>query len=103
MKTSSALVAGVLAVCGSTAQAENIPVGAAPKGNATAVATRIIKYNFPNCQSVSGASRRSDGAIRATCDNIAYLVFTVFKADEGKLLEVAMNCEAAKKLTGTGC
>jgi hypothetical protein len=28
-------------------------VGAAPKGDATAVATRIIKYNFPACRRVS--------------------------------------------------
>ncbi len=28
-------------------------VGAVPKGDATAVATRIIKYNFPACRRVS--------------------------------------------------
>ena len=78
-------------------------VGAAPAGDATSVASRIIKYNFPSCRTVSGATRRTDGAIRATCDGTAYLVFTVFNANEGKVLELAMNCAAAKQLIGVGC
>lgn len=78
-------------------------VGAAPKGDATAVATRIIKYNFPSCKLVADATRRSDGSIRASCDGTSYLVFTVLNPNEGKVIEVAMNCAAAQKLAGTGC
>ena len=77
-------------------------VGAAPKGDVTAVASRIIKYNFPICRKVSGAVRQADGSIRASCDGTQYLVFTMFNAKEGKLSELAMNCTAAKKL-GVNC
>jgi len=73
-------------------------VGAAPSGDATTVATRIIKYNFPACKKVSGAVRGPDGSIRASCDGTNYLVFTVFNPKEGKTIEVAMNCTAAKSL-----
>jgi hypothetical protein len=72
-------------------------VGAAPSGDAKTVASRIIKYNFPSCKRVSVATRASDGSIRATCDRTDYLVFTVFNAKEGKVIELAMNCTAAKK------
>lgn len=95
-------IAATSALLGMSARA-GIPIGAAPKGDATAIATRIIKYNFPACKVVSGASRLSDGSIRATCDGIAYRVFTVFNAEEGQLIEVAMNCAAARKLIGQGC
>ncbi len=78
-------------------------VGAAPKGNATVVASKIIKYNFPKCQRVSEATRRPDGSIRAVCDGIDYLVFTVFNAKEGKVIKVAMNCTAAKSLLNIAC
>jgi hypothetical protein len=74
------------------------PVGAAPDGDATQVATRIIQYNFPDCKQVTTAVRVQDGSIHATCDDIDYLVFTIFNAKEGKTIEVAMNCSAAKQL-----
>lgn len=79
------------------------PIGAAPKGDATTVASRIIKYNFQTCKRVSNATRAHDGSIRATCDGIAYLVFTVFNAKEGKIIEVALNCAAAKKHLNINC
>jgi hypothetical protein len=85
-------------LCSVAAVAASIAVGAAPKGDATVVASRIIKYNFPSCKRVTGAMRQGDGSIRATCDGTQYLVFTVFNAKEGKLIELALNCTAARKL-----
>jgi hypothetical protein len=87
----------------SFATAASIAVGAAPKGDASAVASRIIKYNFPDCRRVSGAARAPDGSIRAQCDESSYIVFTMFNAEEGKLLELALNCTAAKKLLNISC
>jgi hypothetical protein len=84
------------------ALAANFAVGAAPKGDATVVASRIIKYNFPACKQVTSAVRQPDGSIRAACDRTQYLVFTVFNAKEGKLIELAMNCSAAKQI-GVNC
>jgi hypothetical protein len=78
-------------------------VGAAPKGDATVVASRIIKYNFPSCKRVSNAVRLPDGSIQATCDGIVYRVFTVYSPKEGKMLELALNCEAAKRLLNVSC
>ena len=78
-------------------------VGAAPKGDSTTVASRIIKYNFPTCKRITGAMRAPDGSIRASCDGTAYLVFTLFDPKEGKLHEVALNCTAAKKLLDVSC
>jgi hypothetical protein len=78
-----------------------VSIGAAPGGDPTVVASRIIKYNFPACKRVSGAVRLSDGSIRATCDGIEYRVFTVYSAKEGKMLEVAMNCEGGVNPGGT--
>jgi hypothetical protein len=77
--------------------------GAAPKGDAVAVASRIIKYNFPECKRVSGAVRLADGSIRAKCDGIEYLVATLFNPKEGKVLELALNCRAAKELLNVSC
>lgn len=79
------------------------PIGAAPKGDAKAVASRIIKYNFPECKVVASAVRVKDGSIRATCDQVDYLVFTMFNASEGKTLELAMNCKAAKQHLDISC
>ncbi len=93
----SAFVAGLPVVARSQA------VGAAPKGNPMVVASKIIKYNFPKCRHVSKATRRPDGSIRAICDAIDYLVFTVFNAKEGKLIKVAMNCTAAKSVLNIDC
>lgn len=87
----------------SSANAGFPPVGAAPKGDAKAVASRVIKYNFPQCKRVTTATRAQDDSIRATCDSINYLVFTVFNAKEGKAIEVAMNCTAAKQLLNISC
>lgn len=97
------IVAGALLAGASFVSAAPSPVGAAPKGDATVVASRIIKYNFPNCKKVTGARRGADGSIRATCDGTGYLVFTVFNAKEGKTLELAMNCAAAKNLLNVSC
>lgn len=87
----------------SVAVADLPPVGAAPKGDPAVVASRIIKFNFPNCRQVTGARRAADGSIRATCDGTQYLVFTVFIAQEGKTLEVALNCAAAKQHLNVTC
>lgn len=102
---STTVVAFVISLLSWTqaALAGPIAVGAAPKGDATSVATRIIKYNFPACKRVSGAIRASDGAIRARCDGTDYLVFTVFNAKEGKTIEFAMNCTASKSLLNVSC
>lgn len=97
------IVTLVLLVALPSANAGLPPVGAAPKGDAKAVASRIIKYNFPECKRVTPATRAQDGSIRATCDRINYLVFTVFNAKEGKTIEVAMNCTAAKQLLNISC
>jgi len=90
----------VIAMIGpaSIAVANLPPVGAAPSGNALAVATRIIQYNFPACKHVSSAARTPEGAVFATCDGVDYLVFTLFNAKEGKTIEVALNCTAAKSV-----
>lgn len=80
-----------------------LAVGAAPKGDPAVVASKIIKYNFPECKRVSNATRNPDGSIRAKCDGINYLVFTVFNTKEGKTLEVALNCTAAKNLLNVTC
>ena len=93
----------VLLVALTRANAGLPPVGAAPEGDTTEVATRIIQYNFPECKQVTTAIRVQDGSIHATCDNIDYLVFTVFNAKEGKIIEVAMNCSAAKQLLNISC
>lgn len=79
------------------------PVGAAPEGEPTEVAARIIQFNFPECKHVTSAIRMQDGSIRATCDEIDYLVFTVFDAKKGKIIELAMNCSAAKRLLNISC
>ena len=83
--------------------APSIAVGAAPKGDATAVASRIIKDNFDSCKRVTSATRRNDGSILATCSGTQYLVFTMYSAKEGKMLELALNCAAAKRLADINC
>jgi len=84
-------------------RAASVSAGAAPKGDAKTVAARIIKYNFPQCKRVTTALRLADGSIRASCDGTDYLVFTVYSAKEGKMLEVALNCTASKRLRGIDC
>jgi hypothetical protein len=84
------------------AQVSSVAVGAAPQGDAKTVASRIIKYNFPQCKRVTRATRLADGSIRAICDGIDYRVMTVYIAKEGKMVEVALNCTEAKRL-GVEC
>jgi len=84
------------------AQSASIATGAAPKGDAQKVAGRIIKKNFPECRRVTKATRLNDGSIQARCDGIDYHVFTVYNPEEGKVLELALNCKAAKEL-GVSC
>jgi hypothetical protein len=108
IKNAAQRVVYVLAIGGvitlsSVASSAPFSVGAAPKGEATAVASRIIKENFPSCSRVSKAKRMQDGSIRASCSNTNYLVFTVFNPKEGRALELAMNCTAAKKHLNIDC
>ena len=102
-RTVTVLFGLILAVVTSTATGGSASVGAAPKGDTTAVASRIIKSNFPECKRVSNAIRVSDGSIRASCDGNDYMIFTVFNAKEGKLHELALNCTAAKSLLNISC
>lgn len=78
-------------------------VGAAPPGDATMVATKIIRANHDSCKKVTKAARQADGSIRATCSGTAYMVFTLFDAKKGVMHEVALNCDAAKKLLNVSC
>jgi hypothetical protein len=84
-------------------QATSVAAGAAPQGDAKTVATRIIKYNFPECKRVTRASRSADGTILATCDGTNYYVFTLYDGKAGKMHEVALNCDASKQLIGVPC
>lgn len=83
--------------------AAGISVGAAPKGEAQAVASKIIKENHPTCKKVSGATRRADGSISAKCNGTSFLVFAVFNPKEGRTIELALNCSAAKKHFDVTC
>jgi hypothetical protein len=101
-------VARTAAICfalsiGDVAFAAPLAVGAAPKGEATRVAGKIIKDNFPACKKVEAATRRTDGSIKATCNGAEFLVFTVFNPKEGRAMELAMNCSAAKKHLNISC
>lgn len=78
-------------------------VGAAPKGDAAVVASRIIKQNFPSCQRVTAAVRAPDGSIRAKCSGSSFTVFTLYDPDKRKMHEVAMNCSMAKELLNVDC
>ena len=97
-----AFLTGIGLLWPAIALAASFAVGAAPKGNAADVASRIIKYNFPACKRVTSATRTGEGAIVAVCDGSEYMVFTVFNKKEGKLIEVALNCTAALKM-GINC
>lgn len=83
--------------------ASGFSAGAAPKGDAQTVATRIIKYNFPQCKRVTNAVRRSDGTILASCDRVRYYVFTLYAPREGKMHEVALNCDVSKQQLNVEC
>lgn len=97
-----ALLAGLLLTL-TSANAAGISVGAAPKGDAHAVATKIIKKNHSACKKISGATRRPDGSIIAQCNDASFLVFTVFNPNVGRTMELALNCSAAKKLLNIDC
>lgn len=92
-----------VATFATSANAAGPAVGAAPQGDATTVASRIIKYNFPNCKRVTSAQRQNDGSIRARCDDTNYLVFTMFNPKEGRAVELALNCKAAKQYLNIDC
>ena len=83
------------------AQAE-VSVGAAPQGDPQKVAEKIIKKNFPKCKHVTKAKRLPDGSISATCGKTNYRVFTMYSAEKGQMLELALDCNAAKSL-GISC
>jgi hypothetical protein len=87
----------------SYAYGASVSAGAAPQGDAKTVATRIIKYNFPNCKRITRASRSADGTILATCDSVDYYVFTLYDGKAGKMHEVALNCDVSKKQLGVVC
>lgn len=99
----TAFVMITLFIMTESSKASGLIVGAAPKGEPSAVATKIIKYNFPNCKQVSSAIRSPDGSIRAKWDDTNYLVFTMYNAEKGKAIEVALNCKAAKSLLNIDC
>ena len=83
--------------------ASSVTVGAAPRGDALKVASRIIKHNFPSCKRVRAATRLSDGSIKASCDGTEYRVATVYSAKDGKMLELALNCAAAREIGVEAC
>lgn len=98
------IIAASMLLAAERVPAANQVVGAAPKGDATAVAVRIIKRQFPRCQRVSAAARNpNDGSIRAKCDGTDYVVLTVFNASIAKTREVALECSAAKSLFNVSC
>ena len=103
MKTGRLICLPLLLLTSFAVNAGPITVGAAPQGDTTAVALRVIKYNFSTCTRVTQATRLSDGTIRATCDGVQYRVLTVYSSKEGKMVEVAMNCAAAKRLMDLSC
>ena len=96
-------VACVSAMPVTIAAAPKVTFGAAPKGSAPEVANRIIKENFAACKKVTAAKRLPDGSILAKCNGSDFRVFTAFKRDEGRTIEVAMNCTVLKKRLDVDC
>lgn len=88
---------------GAVSAAPKVSFGAAPKGDPSKVASKIIKENFPKCKQVSGAKRMPDGSIRAKCDGSNFWVFTAFNRQEGRVVELAMNCTVLKKRLDIDC
>lgn len=78
----------------------NAQIAAAPDGDPTIVAQKIIRENFEatDCPLVVRAVRFGDGSIKAFCSNSE--AFRVFRI-QGK--QVAMRCSAAKALGVSGC
>jgi hypothetical protein len=80
-----------------------IDVEPAPAGDATSVATSVIKANFDSCKRVTKATRQKDGTIFAKCSGAEYLVFTLKNPKTAATQSVALNCEAAKTRLGVSC
>lgn len=100
---SVATICFFLSAVATSAEAPPFTVGGAPKGNPTLVAGKIIKQNFPTCKKVRDAERRLDGSIKATCDGVEFLVFTVFDTKRSRTIELAMNCSVAKQRLNIAC
>jgi len=101
--TTVTLALGCVAALSAFAAVPIAGAGPAPKGDPTAVAAKIIKHNFPECKRVSNAVRVKDESIRAKCDGVEYMVFTVFDKKKNKTHEVALNCTKAKSLLNVDC
>ncbi len=101
-KTSRRLIV-VFTVLGLGSAAHAINIGPAPAGNATAVATSVIKANFDSCKRVTNATRQKDGSVFAKCSGVEYLVFSVKNQKSGAAQPVALNCDAAKTRLGISC
>lgn len=99
----AAAYACALAWPAAMAASPKVSFGAAPTGDASKVATRIIKENFDACKKVTSAKRLPDGTIMAKCAGSDFRVFTAFKRDEGKTIEVALNCTVLKKRLDISC
>jgi len=82
------------------AQATEPRFGAAPAGNPTTVAQRIIRSNFDAsvCPRVTRAERLEGGSIRATCSN-----GETFRAFEIDGQPVALRCSVAARRGIEGC
>ncbi len=92
-------VGTVLPLAAAWSQADPV-FGAAPAGNAVAVAQRIIRANFDRsiCPRVTRAERLDGGSIRATCSN-----GETFRAFEIDGRPVALRCSAAARQGIRGC
>jgi len=99
----AAACAGALAWPAAMAASPKVSFGAAPAGDTSKVANRIIKENFDACKNVTSAKRLHDGTIMAKCAGSDFRVFTAFKRDEGKTIEVALNCTVLKKRLDVDC
>ena len=97
-KFTAGLCGVALALTSGTIPAQGFTIGAAPTGDAAAVAAKVIKDAEHPCPKVTSASRVADGSITAKCSNgETYRVMTVQKQP------VAMNCNAAKAFGIKGC
>jgi hypothetical protein len=97
------LIVALTVFLGLVAASHAINVEPAPAGDATSVATSVIKANFDSCKRVTKATRQKDGSIYAKCSGIEYLVFTLKNPKTSKAQPVALNCEAAKTRLGISC
>jgi hypothetical protein len=102
-RTPASLVVALTAFLALGAAAHAIDVEPAPAGDATSVATSVIKANFDSCKRVTKATRQKDGSIYAKCSGVEYLVFTLKNPKTSTAQPVALNCEAAKTRLGISC